>query len=249
MRRVVVNFLSSASALMPTETVSLSKAPFASWIKTTPCNRHPLFDLIYQNKGREFERLFNPEKDWPISDVHGQNLLDLSVLLDRVGILDFLLRQPASGLFLNLPTGIGLRTALMRAAQMGHVACAERLLDESYLDVNLQDQEGNTALHHAVEGATEGHSLVVTALAMDSLKQIKLVRNFGSLDWSLRNKAGDTVFSLSNRLWMEAHDSKRVPETELVKLVKTREASHTVLSAVFSKSNGGHFDICCALTA
>lgn len=126
--------------------------------------------------------LCNKDVDINLADQKGDTPLHYAVKNEDLEIIKLLLEQ-SDRINPNLQNFEGL-TPFALAAQKNIVSTLEILLDNKDVDINREDQKGNTPLHHAVQNN-----------CLDATKL--LLKQHGRINPNLRNSEGLTPFALA----------------------------------------------------
>lgn len=107
-----------------------------------------------------------------------EKALRLASTLNKVNVVKALLEKFSSRLNVNAPDREG-KTALMNAAEYGHLDIVNLLIKQNNILVNAQDYEGNSALHLAV--------------LRDRPNVIRLLMTIDKIDVKLQNLSGKSA--------------------------------------------------------
>lgn len=119
-------------------------------------------------------------------------LLSLKSKADRQTQLDALVHESLAPWNPNV-TDSNLSTPLMEAAKKRCLPCTKMLLKDKRTDPNMQDKEGKTALHYAIESKLfyfDGHGICACLLNLQRIK-VGLKDKGGNTAWDILHKISD----------------------------------------------------------
>ncbi len=134
------------------------------------------------------EKYIQSGGDVNVRDCFGYSPLHNAILPHKVESLNIVIMLLAAGADPNAKEEVSGRTPLHKAIQEGNNDVIEELLKSDKLEINVQDYDGNTALHHAANKSDP------------ELISILLLKN---PDPTIKNKEGDIAAQIAFKLYVK----------------------------------------------
>ncbi|ASJ75109.1 ankyrin repeat domain-containing protein [Granulosicoccus antarcticus] len=146
---------------------------------TTQTNGTAFMFAVLGNQKKTAQWLMNRNADIHVIGSNGWNALSIAAAKGYVDLLQWLIVEHADAQLRD----VYWFTPLMRAVENNHDEVASVLLELPNTDVNVQDEFGNTSLHHAVSA--------------DNAAMVELLLQHGA-DTNIRNRNGSVAAMLAD---------------------------------------------------